>query len=380
MPESANSPIPTIEDAGSLKGKAVLLRTSLNVPIEEGEVRNDFRIRRALPTIERLVESGAILYIVAHIGRAPEESLYPVFLSLKAHLPQLQFARSLSEARAMHAAARAGDVVLVENLRQSAGEVMNDPEFAKALSELGEVYINDAFAASHRSHASIVGVPQHLPHFAGDNFLDEMRSLDRAKEPKHPSLMILGGAKFETKRPMIVECLGAYEKLFVGGALANDFFKAKGYEVGTSLISENIEGVAELLNDEHILLPLDVMAQNKEGESRVCAPSEVESDESILDCGPETVALLKEQIENAAFVLWNGPLGNYEKGYATHTEEVARALAASSAHSVVGGGDTVASIAKLNLVEEFTFVSTGGGAMLEYLAEGTTVGIDALQS
>ncbi len=370
--------LPSILHAGSLTGKRVLLRAELNVPIVDRAIPNEYRIIAALPTIEFLHEHGARTIIIAHIGRGGEETLAPVADALQKHVP-VRFLPSFEgvETEAILNNMEDGDVVLFENLRAHAGEEENDPAFAEYLASFADVYVNDAFAASHRAHASIVGVPALLPAYAGISFEQEVKELSRALAPVSPSLVILGGAKFETKVPLLRAALHRYDKVFVGGALAHDIFRAKGFQLGASLTSKDTAGIEEIIQSEKTLLPLDVSVSGPAG-VRVCAPHEVGQDEMIVDAGPETITMLGSYILSAKMVIWNGPLGNYEKGFSAQTESVASLLADSTALSFVGGGDTVASIERLGIKESFTFVSTAGGAMLDFLVDGRLPGIDAL--
>ena len=373
--------LPDIRDAGNLKGKRVFLRVDFNISVADGAVRDDYRIRQALPTIEFLRKQGARTILASHIGRDPNESLRPVFERLKKDIP-LSFADDILGAEAATAVDNLaeGGVLLLQNLRREAGENANDAIMAKRLASYADLYVDDAFAFAHRMTASIVGIPKLLSHYAGIQFLKEVEGLSKALEPEHPALALLSGAKFETKSPLIRKFLKTYDTVFVGGALANDFFKAQGYEVGRSVISDEVVGIEDLLLEQKLLLPADVIVETEEGVREERDPRLVGNNEIILDAGKETVAVLKEKIADAHFILWNGPFGVYEKGFTESTEEVARMIAQSDAVSVVGGGDTIAAIAKLGLEEKFTFVSTGGGAMLEFLAKGTLPGIDALRS
>jgi len=368
--------LPVITDVADLRGKRVLVRTSLNVPVKDDAVMNDFRIRRAMATIDYLVGEGARVILIAHIGRERTDSLESVYQTMRRRM-SLSWCGDFDTAGASIEKLENGEVLLLENLRSHNGEIANDEGFAKELASFADVYVNDAFAASHRAHASIVGVPKHLPSYIGLTFSREYEALVDARTPEQPSLFILGGAKFETKAPLIKKYADIYDRVFVGGALANDFFKAKEYEVGTSLVSEN--GVAEeLLQKENILLPIDVTVQNAEGQTRITTPDNVQGDETILDAGPETIKMLDTYIDEAKTILWNGPLGSYEKGFSEYTEALAQKIAESDAQSVVGGGDTIASIAKMNIEDDFTFLSTAGGAMLVFLEIGTLEGIEAL--
>lgn len=367
-----------ITDLQNLRGKKVIVRASLNIPLENGAIRNAFRLKRALPTLRYLHEQGAKTIIISHIGRGPEDTLKPVFTALEAYLP-IHFGGSITsdEFKERAALISEGSFLLAENLRQDEREEENDEAFGAYIASFGEVYINDAFAEAHREHASLSAVAKILPAYAGLNLLEEVTQLEKAMTPAHPSVFLLGGAKFETKMPLIEKYLSVYDTVFVGGALANDVFKAFGYEVGQSLVSDESLINKEFLHNKKLLFPVDVIVSGSSGK-RVCLPTEVQPDEKIFDCGPQTVALLKQYIDRAATVLWNGPFGNYEAGFTESTEATMRTLAAAKAFSVVGGGDTVAAIENLDLNQNIGFVSIGGGAMLTYLEEGRTPVLDLL--
>ena len=379
----------TLDQADISAGTRVLLRADFNVPVQAGMVVDDFRIRKTQATLDFLKKKGASVAIVSHIENADGVPGVPTLRPVVEVLNKLgfpcEFAETIEEAAKKSAKGEPG-FVLLENIRNYPGETANDPAFAEQLAALGDVYVNDAFSVSHRAHASIVGVPKILPHFAGFQLALEVENLSKAFNPPHPFLFILGGAKFDTKLPLVQKFLGKADGIFIGGALANDFFKVKGYEVGRSTVSSSKIDFDGLLSDEKILLPDDVIVENG-GEQKVSLPDKVSADERILDAGPKTLADLKNKIDAAKFILWNGPLGNYENGYKEPTHELARMVAHATKRgieSVVGGGDTLAAIAELkqvsgeSLENAFTFVSTGGGAMLDFLAKGTLVGIEAL--
>lgn len=370
--------IPTIEQVADLKGKRVLLRASLNVPIVDGKVRSDFRLNRTLQTMNFLHEAGAVTLIIGHIGRDPHETLRPVYEHLSKLLP-ITFVERPEALPDRSADIVPGSLFMLENLRSFPGETENDPEFVELLASHAELYVSDAFSDAHREHASIVGIPARLPSYLGILLADEIKNLTGALAPEHPALFILGGAKFETKAPLIRKFLDTYDEVFVGGALAHDLFKAKGWNIGRSISSEEQLDVKDVLAHPHLLLPQDVMVETHDGSKLVKSSQEVGEDETILDAGPQTVADLLSRAADARFILWNGPLGNYERGYKEQTEMLARGLADAPADCVVGGGDTVASIASLNLIDTYAFVSTGGGAMLEFLQDGTLPGIEALK-
>ncbi len=344
-----------------------------------------FRLRRALPTIEYLRARHARVVLIGHIGEKGTETLEPVFEALKLHVPGLSFCPVATGAQA-RAAVRSlppGGVLMLENLRRNPGEVGNSPEFAAELAELADIFVEDSFDVCHRKHASVVGVPKLLPSYAGVLVEEEVAELTKALKPKRPSLAIIGGAKFSTKEPVLVKLLSRYDHVYVGGALANDFMQAQGNPVGKSLVSGAPESdIQKLLKNKRLLLPLDHVvapAGATSAQARTVALLDVAPEEAILDDGPKTVAMLSNYARGAKTVLWNGPLGNYENGFTNGTEDLARALASSCAYSIVGGGDTVTAIEKVRMSGRISFISTGGGAMLDFLASGTLPGLDVLR-
>lgn len=370
--------LPYVEDCPDLKGKTVVLRSALNVPIENGEVKDDFRIIKSLDTVSFLQKKGAKVVILAHVGRDPETSLVCICQELKKHI-DIEWAGGLlgEEVKNKVNELEEGQVLMLENVRSHEGEKTNDDSFAEQLSQYGDIFINDAFADSHREHASIVGVPKYLPSYVGFSFYQEYNELNKFHAPDSPSLFILGGSKFETKQPLVEKFSESYTNIFIGGALANDFFKAQGYEVGNSTVSDIDLNKSSVLNQGNILLSVDVVVE-KDGSTRVGKPDSVMADERIVDVGPETISMLSSYIREAKMVLWNGPIGYYEKGYGDQTESCARIIAKSEGFSVVGGGDTVTALRKLELMDDFTFVSTAGGAMLQFLEKQTLSGIEAI--
>ncbi len=375
-PRASSGSLPAISDIKELKGKRVLLRASLNAPVENGKVTETFRLEAAVPTIEFLKNAGAKVIILGHIGREPEESLKPVFEALKL-MTGVAWGGPWRDAYSVIGSLKNGEAVLFENLRQDARESEGDDGLAKELAALGDLYVNDAFSDSHREHASITGVPKYLPSYFGQSFVHEYEELRKVMDPKHPAVFILGGAKFETKMPLVERYARVYDTVVIGGALANDIYKAKGYEVGRSLVSDIDLSGSELMNDPKIVVPFDVIVSNGEKNREVGARS-VASDEYIYDAGPTSLKEIEGLVRDAKTVLWNGPLGNFEKGYSFGTEMLARVIAKSDAHSVVGGGDTIAAIRSLGLEDKFSFMSTAGGAMLVFLETGTLPAIDAV--
>ncbi len=371
----------SIKELKDIKGKKVLVRVDFNVPIKDGKIVDDFRIKAAIPTISFLQKKGSIIILMAHLGDDGSKSLEPIYLKLKKMIPGVNFVTTSihsNETSKIISNLKNGEVVLLENIRRDDGEKKNMPSFARGLSRLAEFYVNDAFSVSHRAHASTVGITKYLPGFAGFQLIDEINNLSKSFNPKHPFLFILGGSKFETKIPLVKKFLKNADNVFIGGAIANDFIKAKGYEVGSSLVSENNIQIKTFLKAKSLIIPTDVIVE-KDGKSRNAKIDEVGSDECILDIGKESIASLKKLIEESKFILWNGTLGKYESGFGSATEDVLKIISKSNALSIVGGGDTVALITKLKLKDKIGFVSTGGGATLDFLATGTLPGIKALK-
>ncbi len=369
----------SIEEIDNLFGMRVIVRASLDVSLESDTKKKDpYRVLRAIPTILHLIDKGARVVILTHVGRDPHNSTAPLLPVLQKYIPVTHTDALVGEeAYGAVAHMKEGSAILLGNLRSHPGEEANDPEFAKELASYGDFYVNDAFAVSHREHASIVGIPKHLPSFMGLLFEDEYRELSKMFTPKSPSLFILGGAKFETKEPLIDEYSNNYSHVFIGGAIANDFLKGKGYPVGDSLVSPVDLKDNPLLERENIILPVDVVVGGEGGKREVLI-EHVKSDDIILDVGPRTVELLEPYIERAETILWNGPLGNYEAGFDGATHACAELVAKSNAFSIVGGGDTVTAIETLGLEDSFGFISTSGGAMLDFLEHKTLPGIEAL--
>lgn len=376
----------SVHDIPSLHDLPVLVRTSLNVPIENGKVVNSYRLKKALPTIEYLRKQGARVVLIGHLGEKGTETLAPVYEAMKVLVPGLLFCEATTGKVAREAVRNlhAGGVVMLENLRRNVGETKNSKEFAEALSELGDIFVQDSFDVCHRAHASVVGVPELLAPYAGLQVIEEVEQLRKALTPKAPSLAIIGGAKFSTKEPVLERLLEVYDHVFVGGALANDFMKEKGFPVGKSLVSADVdkEELGALLKNPRLILPLDeivALPGSTSDKSSVVSLDAVPDTDAILDDGPKTVEYLASLAEGANTILWNGPLGNYEKGFVESTEGLAKAVAKSKAFSILGGGDTVATVEKLRLQDSFSFISTGGGAMLDFLAKGTLPGLKALE-
>ncbi len=371
--------INTLRKVKGLEGKRVLVRLDFNVPIVDGKVRDDFRIRKILPTIDFLRKKNCKVILLAHIKSPATDSLRIVHDYLKTHFNSIFFENYLEDdaVRITHNF-RPGDVALCENLRLHSGEETNDKSFSQKLSLLGDIYVNEAFSVSHRKHASIVGIPEFLPSYAGLLFEEEVKNLSFFFNPPRPFLFILGGAKFETKLPVIDKFMDIADHVFVGGALANDFFKQQGLEIGLSLSSKNDLDLNKFLLGNKLILPTDVSGKDQAGKTFTKPLEEIGAEDKILDVGPKTVTRLSSLAEQAQGILWNGPLGDYENGFGRATEDLATAIASFKAYSLVGGGDTVAAISNLGLEKDFGFVSTGGGAMLDFLSGETLPGLEAL--
>lgn len=379
----------TIRDIPHFENIPILVRTALNVPIGVGGVANDYRLRRALPTIRFLSERHARVVLISHIGEEGTETLSLVASALGKLIRRVSFSSETIGERARDAVRNLlpGEILVLENLRRHRGEKMNDLSFAHELAALADIFVEDSFDACHRTHASIVGVPKLLPSYAGLLLEEETRELSKARTPSSPSLAVIGGMKFNTKEPVVHELLATYDHVFVGGALANDFFRAQGLETGKSFISGRAGGaIGDILKHPKLVLPIDSIVASAayagtpdaRAQARITDIEHIRTDDVILDHGPKTSALLSRLAQEAKTILWNGPLGNYENGFVDATDDFARSVAASRAYSIVGGGDTVAAIERLGLLSQFSFVSTGGGAMLDFLAKGTLPGIDAL--
>ncbi len=390
-------------DAVALSGKRVVLRADLNVPIKNGKVTDETRIRRLTPTIAELQNKGARVIVLSHFGRPggkanPEMSLKPLAGALSRALggKAVAFAEDCigAAADAAVAALKPGDVVLLENLRFHAAEEGNDPAFAKRLAGLGEIYVNDAFSCAHRAHASTEGIAAYLPAYAGRLMEAELKALGRALEnPRRPVAAIVGGAKISTKLDLLGNLVAKVDHLAVGGAMANTFLHAQGIAVGKSLCehdmaeaARNVLAKAKSANCA-IHLPSDVVAATSfeaNAPHVTVAAGKVPADRMILDAGPRTAAALIELLASVKTLVWNGPLGAFEmKPFDAATNAVAKAAAdlseAGKLLTVAGGGDTVAALAAAGVVERFSYVSTAGGAFLEWLEGRTLPGVAALE-
>ncbi|MFA6077197.1 MAG: phosphoglycerate kinase [Candidatus Paceibacterota bacterium] len=368
----------SIEELKDIKGKVVFLRADLNLPVVNGKAQDDFRIKKVLPTILFLQKKGAKIILASHLskgegGMAPVREALRKFIKVK-FVPEIlgdKIKTAISEMKE-------GEVILLENLRNDPREKENNEIFATELSKLAEIYVNESFPVDHREDASIVLLPKLLPAYAGLQLQEEIKNLSGAfQNPERPFLFILGGAKFSTKLPLIEKYLELADNVFIGGALSNDVLKARGYEVGQSLVDDSGYDLTKLLENKKLIVPEDIVIQV--GDRLVNKKvSEVKSDEIILDIGDETIKKLEPYIKNAKLILWNGPLGKYEVGGEKGTKKILKLVSDSGAKSIIGGGDTVALISAMQIEKDFSFISTGGGATLEFLVSGTLPGIKAL--
>ena len=389
-------------DGIDVRGKRVLIRVDFNVPIEKGKVVDDTRIKRVLPTISKLARAGAIVIVLSHLGRPkgvinPETSLKPIAAKMQELMPgtNVRFIGDCigEEVKRGLAALKPGDVAVLENLRFYPGEETNHPVFAKQLAAHGDIYVNDAFSSAHRVNASIDAIAGLLPSYAGLLMMAEIMALGEALEqPERPVMAIVGGAKVSTKIEVLTNLAARVDRLVVGGGMANTFLKAKGMEIGRSFCepdftdtAKDIMARAERAGCE-IVLPSDVVVATelKAGADwQICPVEAVPADAMILDVGPETLADLKRRVAEVKTVLWNGPLGAIEtppfgEGTFALAREVARLTREGKLISVAGGGDTVRALNEAHAADDFSYVSTAGGAFLEWLGGKELPGVVAL--
>lgn len=382
-----------------VSGKKVLVRVDYNVPMDKaGNITDDTRIRATLPTLEYLLSNNAAVILASHLGRpkgkvVPEFSLKPVAQRLSQLLlgREVQFAADCvgPEARKMSAALSGGQLLLLENLRFHGEEEKNDPDFAKQLAGLAEILVNDAFGVSHRAHASVHGITTYIPAVSGFLMDKELLFLGQAvTDPARPFVAIIGGAKVSDKIGVIENLLQKVDTLIIGGGMANTFLAAQGHQTGKSLVeADKLELAGKLIaaakaKGVSLLLPADVVVADRfaaDAARKTVAVAEIPPEWMALDIGPASAASFAAALAGAKTVVWNGPMGVFEfDAFAVGTEAVARAVAALGAKSIVGGGDSVAALAKLNLAGKITHISTGGGASLEFLEGKELPGIAAL--
>lgn len=388
----------TIKDY-DLHGKRVIIRCDFNVPMKDGKITDDTRIQAALPTIEYAINESAKVILMSHLGRVKEEKdlvkndLFPVAQRLSNLLNQKVLfckATSGSELKDAVDGLKDGEVLLMQNTRyedlNGKKESSNDPELGAFWASLGDIYINDAFGTAHRAHASNVGIASHLPNGIGFLIEKELNHLDSLKNPERPYVIIMGGAKVSDKIKVIENLAPIADKIMIGGGMAFTFLKAKGIDIGKSLLEEDsLEFCQKMIATygDKLVLPVDVNVTiefSEETPHHICKVSEIGADEMAMDIGPETIAMMKEVLANAKTVFWNGPLGVYEmKEYQKGTNELLKTIANSSIHSVLGGGDIVAAASELGFKDKVSHASTGGGATLEFLEGKELPGIAIIQ-
>jgi len=395
-------PFKTLDDMGDIAGKAVLVREDLNVPMSEGSITDDTRLRAAVPTLLELADRGAKVLILAHFGRPKGQKSADLSLSLVTRgLSQLlgrqvQFIPDCQgeAAAAGIAVMRGGDIAILENTRFHAGEEKNDPALSDAMAALGDLYVNDAFSAAHRAHSSTEGLAHRLPAYAGRSMERELDALEAALgTPEKPVAAVVGGAKVSTKLAVLEHLVARVDHLIIGGGMANTFLAARGVDVGKSLCEHDLVPVANGIFEKAdavgctIHLPYDVAVAKEFAANppsyRICNVNEVAADEMILDVGPAAVEALGDVLKTCRTLVWNGPLGAFELApFDTATVALARTAAALTAEgslvSVAGGGDTVAALNHAGVAADFTFVSTAGGAFLEWMEGKELPGVAAL--
>ena len=389
----------TVKDV-EWRGKRALVRCDFNVPLKEGKITDDTRITAAMPTINYLIEQGARVVLMSHLGRPegepkPEYSLRPVADRLSELLGKpVKFISCPvvvdDEVRAMAASLEEGEVMLLENLRYRKEETKNGPEYAKELASLGDVFVNDAFGTAHRAHASTAGCADYIPCVSGFLIEKEVKFLGQAVEnPERPFVAIMGGSKVGDKISVIENLLKKVDVLLIGGGMAYTFFKSQGYEIGKSILDEpNVDLAAELLQkaDEmgvKLMLPVDTVCAKEfsnDAEASVYFVDEIPEDMMGLDIGPETVKAYKAVLETAKTVVWNGPMGVYEMPkFAEGTKAIAEILSELDAVTVIGGGDSAAAVEQFGYADKMTHISTGGGASLEFLEGKVLPGIAVIE-
>jgi len=389
-------------DSADAKGKRALVRVDFNVPMHDGKVTDNTRLRSALPTITLLTQQGAKVVLLAHFDRpkgkrVPEMSLQPIVEPLAALLgAPVAFADDCigAEAKAAIDALPAGGVILLENTRFHAGEENNDPTLAKQMAELGDLYVNDAFSAAHRAHVSTEALAHLLPAYAGKAMEAELNALEKALgSPARPVMGIVGGSKVSSKIDLLKNLVTKLDKLAIGGGMANTFLYAQGYDVGASYCEKELADTAREIvrlaghNNCKLFLPIDIIVAEKlapGAAARVRGLGEVDDDERILDAGPETIHRLGRAMANSATLIWNGPLGVFEvppfdKGTVGAAHLASVYARAGKLVAVAGGGDTVAALNHAGVIDDFTFVSTAGGAFLEWMEGKPLPGVEALK-
>jgi len=380
-----------------VKGKRVFVRVDFNVPMEEGKVTDDTRIRAALPTIQYLIDEGAKVILASHLGRPKGEVKDELRLTAAGERLAELLGKSVNKldesvgdnVKAAIADMQAGDVVLLENVRFHAGEEKNDAELSKQFAELADIYVNDAFGAAHRAHATTAGIAAYLPAVSGFLMQKELDVLGKAlANPERPFTAIIGGSKVKDKIGVINHLLEKVDNLIIGGGLSYTFAKAQGYEIGQSLLEEDKIELAQTFiqkakdNGVNLYMPIDAVVADefsKDANTKVVAIEDIPADYMGLDIGPKTTELYADVIKNSKLIIWNGPMGVFEIDvFANGTKGVAEAMAQTEGYTVIGGGDSAAAVEKFGVAEKMSHVSTGGGASLEFMEGKELPGVVAL--
>ena len=361
-----------------LEKKTVILRIDVNTSLGENNMVDpgeDWRILRSLDTIKFLQNAGARTIVLAHIGRDPKASLLPVYKYMMDYISDISFGTSFARADidSCLEVLKPGQVLMMENVRQYEGEKQNDLTFLEPLIHYADLYVNDAFSVSHREHASLSAITKVLPSYIGLQCMEEVQYLYNFQHTVNGAkVLILGGAKFGTKLPLLEKMLPQVDYVLMGGALANVFLRARGFEIGASFCDD--VDISHIADNQKIVLPIDYVDQHGD----VADIYDVGKEDMILDIGPMTHEIFKPIIEHAEAVLWNGPMGKYEDGYTEGSIHIAEAIAESDVYAITGGGDTSTLILEHDLQDGFNFLSTGGGAMLDFLVDGTLPGIEVI--
>lgn len=382
--------IKSIEKMKNIAGKRIILRVDFNVPVKGGVILDDYKIRKTLPTIVYLKEKGAKLILITHLGEPTAGvferrfSVAPLAKYLESLFKEkVKVCKTLESFETQNAVAKMkdGDIVFLENIRFEKGEKENSKDLAKKISMLGDIYVNDAFAVCHRAHASVVAIKKYLPSYTGLLLQNEIEGLEKAMKPKKPLVLIIGGAKIKTKIRIINNFKDKADRIIIGGALANDFLAAEGFEIGKSLVDIDDIKLAKKLKTEKFLLPVDVVVSTsgKKSEVRIRKLSEIEKGDTILDIGPKTIFLYAKSIRKANTIIWNGPMGKFElKDFKKGTFALAHEVgmrAKGRCVAVAGGGETVEALRMAKMDKHIDLVSTGGGAMLSYLGKEKMPGL-----
>lgn len=364
-----------LPDLRTLQGKRVIVRLDWNLPVNEGKISDTSRFDVTVPFLKQLSQSGAKIILLTHIGEKGE-SLSPVAHHATETLPFISFTESkeFNELQEKVNTLQNGDALLLENVRLFEGETAGSDSLAEAFASLGDVFINNAFSVAHRKHSSVTGIPKYRISYFGPTFEHELKHLTEALTPKAPALLVVGGAKIATKLTLIKHYLDQGVKVFVGGAMVHNIWKERGLEIGESLYDPEYHLPETFYRHPLLLTPIDVVLES--GEPVVV--DQIPKNGKVVDCGEKTVEMLKNELTLINTIIANGPLGLYEKGWMKGSEGILLAIAQSNATTYIGGGDTVSVANALHMLDKFTFVSLGGGAMLDFLSSGTLPGIDAV--